>query len=326
MRRAMANAEVGDDLLGEDPSVTRLEEQAAKSLGKQAAIFLPSGSMANLCAILAHTDGRAEILAESRAHILHYEAGSHATLAGCPARAILAPGGVYTAKALQAEIRPRAFLFTPQRLAVIENTAGGWGGTLWNQDQTEEVCRTAHDNELKVHCDGARIFNAAAALKTEAARLVASCDSVMFSLSKGLSAPVGSMLVAGEATIEKAKGARKALGGAMRQSGVLAAAGLVALDTMRERLSEDHKSARRLAEALAEQGYGVDPDAYPTNMLLVDPTTKGFQSAQEWTDRLKDHGVLVLANARDEARLVTHRHITKEKVEQAIEAFQKVTR
>lgn len=324
MRQAMAQAEVGDDLLGEDPTVKRLEETAAKILGKQTALFLPSGSMANLAAILAHTGGRAEVIAESRAHIQHYEAGSHATLAGCPVRSIHGEKGVYTPEQLQDQIKPKGFLFTPQRLAVIENSANGWGGTVWEKDQVDAIAKTAHENGLSVHCDGARLFNAATTLKTDPARLAQECDSVMISLSKGLSAPVGSLLAGDEDFIEQARGARKALGGAMRQAGVLAAAGQIALDTMRERLQEDHDAVRRIAEALHEQGYGIDPDAHPTNILLVDPTPKGFKTAADWAQAIGNEGILAFPFSKQEVRLVTHRHITKTRVEQAIQVFQRL--
>lgn len=326
MRQAMAAAPVGDDLLGEDPSVHKLEQTAAKILGKKAALFLPSGSMANLAAILAHTGGRAEVIAESRSHILHYEAGSHATLGGCPVRSIHAEKGVYTPEQLQDQIKPKGFLFTPQRLAVIENTANGWGGTLWQQKEVDAVAKTAHDNGLKIHCDGARLFNAAAALKTDPARLVKSCDSVMVSLSKGLSAPVGSVLAGDKDFIEQARGARKALGGAMRQSGVLAAAGQVALETMRERLREDHEAAKRLAQGLHELGYGIDPDAHPTNILLVDPTPAGFTDAASWTQAIGKEGILAFPFSKQEVRLVTHRHVTPERADQAIGVFDKSRR
>jgi threonine aldolase len=324
MRHAMAAAPVGDDLLGEDPTVARLESLAARILGKKAALFLPSGSMANLAAIIAHTGGPAEILAEERAHILQYEGGSHATIAGCPARALRSERGVYHATTLKAELRPALPLFARQRLVCIENTSVGWGGTVWPLDAIEPVAHVAREHDLRLHCDGARLFNAAVALKTEAARLVAPCDSVMVSLSKGLSAPVGSILAGTEDLINAARHARKALGGAMRQSGVIAAAGVIALETMRDRLHEDHQAARRLAEGLHAAGYGVDPDAHPTNIVFIDPTARGFPDAAACAAAMAKEGVLAFAEDPATVRLVTHRHITPPHVERALDVLSRL--
>lgn len=322
MRQAMADAAVGDDLFGEDPTVTHLQDSAAKRLGMEAALFVPTGSMANLTAILAHTGGRAEVIAEARSHIFHYEGGSMATMAGCAMRPVTGNRGVFDADTLHAAIRPPGFVFPRQGLVVIENTHNEWGGNVWTADQVRSVAYAADARDLPVHCDGARLFNSAIAQDVAPDRLVADVDSAMFCFSKGLSAPVGSVLCGSAELIEDAIPVRKQLGGAMRQSGVIAAAAQVALDTMVDRLGEDHGRARMLAEGLAALGYGLDVAHVRTNIVVFDATSAGWGDARTCTDELATIGVHGLAVSGTQVRFVTHRHITDDKVKLALERIE----
>ncbi len=324
MRRAMAEAEVGDSLFGEDPTVAKLEKEAARRTGKEAALFVPTGSMGNLVAMLSHTEGRREVIAERRSHILNYEAGSLAGVAGCTAWPIDAPGGVFTPEQLEAAVRPAFFAMPRTGLVVIENTHNGWGGSVWSPGETSAVAMAAKSNRLPVHCDGARIFNSAIAQKVSASALVRDCDTVMFCFSKGLSAPVGSVLCGDRGLIERAVRHRKMVGGAMRQAGVLAAAALVAIDTMVDRLAEDHSTARRLADSLQGAGYGVDPERCPTNIVVFDTRPAGWKSADAFVRAAEKKGVRALTVSRTEVRFVTHRHVTPEKTAMAIERLERL--
>lgn len=319
MREAMAHAAVGDDLFDEDPTMHRLEAAAARRLGKEAAMFVPTGSMGNLLAIFAHTGGDKEIIAERRAHIFTHETGSVHALARCGMWPIDAPGGVFLPDTLEAVLRPTNFTQATQGLVVVENSVGGWSGAVWRPDETAAVAEVAHRHDLPLHVDGARIFNAAVAQETSADRLVAAADSVMFCFSKGLSAPVGSVLVGDAAFIERAIPYRKRLGGAMRQAGHLAAAAEVALEQMVDRLSDDHAHAKRLAEHLDGLGYGIDPARCPTNILHVDVRPAGWKDADAFVQAAEHQGLLVLADSPFEVRFVTHRHITDEKTKRALD-------
>lgn len=321
MRHAMANAAVGDDLFSEDPSTERLEATAARLLGKEAALFVPSGTMANLIAVLSHTEGRGtEILCDRKAHVLNYESGGLSRLAHCHANPIDAPRGILTPDLLQAHLRADFFVYPRQGLVTFENTVNDHGGVCLSPDQVEAIADFTQRHGLPLHCDGARIFHAAVAQSVPASKLVDPCDTIMFCVSKGLSAPVGSLLCGDEATIERAKAYRKMVGGAMRQSGHMAAAAQVALDTMVDRLHEDHRNARRLAEAAAEAGLGCDPDAHPTNIVIINGAPKGL-SGPQMVEALAGSGVLAMSLGPDSIRLVTHRHITTEKTQRAEEAL-----
>src|SRR5450631_694324 len=251
MRAAMAAAEVGDDVYGEDPTVNRLEARAAEVFGREAALLVPTGTMGNQVAIRLHTQPGQEIVCESRAHVLDWEMGMTAAYSGCTLRPVIAERGMLTWEQLRPAIFQNVHFHASTGLICIENTHMSSGGTVMPVATVREICAEAHTIGLPVHLDGARVFNAAMALGVTVAELTSGFDTVMFCLSKGLGAPVGSMLVGSAAAMERARLIRKALGGGMRQAGVLAAAGLVALEDMPARMGEDHANARLLAEAVA---------------------------------------------------------------------------
>src|SRR5581483_7729401 len=290
MRRAMAEAEVGDDVYGEDPTINRLEQRAAEIFQREAAIFVPSGTMGNQVAIKIHTQPGQEVICEERAHIFNYEMAMLSHFSGCLARSIFGADGFLTWADIQKRIAPGIYYRAQTGLISLENTHNMAGGTVWPQRELDEVCDGAHDAGLPVHLDGARIFNAATSAGKSVADITRKCDSVMFCLSKGLGAPVGSMLVGSRALIDQARVYRKSLGGGMRQAGVLAAAGLIALEKMPARLHEDHANARFLAEGLARvPGIKLDPRRVQTNIVVFELT--GMNSA-ELTRKLAERHIL----------------------------------
>ncbi len=309
MRAAMAAAEVGDDVYGEDPTVNRLEARAAEIFGREAAVFVPTGTMGNQIAIRLHTRPGQEIVCESRSHILDWEMATAASFSGCLIRPVVAPRGVLTWAHIEPVIFAKGSTFRAATgLIEIENTANLAGGTVTPLPVLEEIWAGAKKRGLPVHLDGARIFNAATTLGGdvfEAARtLTSGFDTVMFCLSKGLCAPVGSMLVGSRDAIAEARVYRKALGGGMRQAGILAAAGLIALETMPLRLAEDHANARMLAETLAAiPEVEIDPNLVQTNIVVFSLRTR---AAAEVTAALKARGVLMSAVGPKSVRLVTH--------------------
>ncbi|HEV8338159.1 MAG TPA: low-specificity L-threonine aldolase [bacterium] len=320
MREAMRRAEVGDDQWGEDPTVRRLEEMAADRLGKEAALFVPSGTMANLAAVLSHTRRGDEVIVEARAHTYLTEAGGMSAVGGVIPRPVAGERGMISAPQVEALVRPPNVHFAPTRLLCLENTHNRAGGTVMTPAQTSEVAAAARRHGLSVHLDGARIFNAAVALGADPRALTRDVDSVMFCVSKGLSAPVGSLLAGEAAFIARARAARQMLGGAMRQAGVIAAAGIVALESMVERLAEDHRRARVLAHRLADlPGVRVDPAAVQTNIIMLE-----VDHAPTVVERLAVHRVLAHGLDRRTIRLVTHRHIGDVEVERAAEIFRQV--
>jgi threonine aldolase len=318
MRAAMAAAELGDDVYGEDPTVNAFEARAAAVLGKAAAVFVPSGTMGNLLATLAHTRPGDEVICGRDAHTYVAEAGGSARLAGVSTwtvpqtRASIAPADV------EAGIHPADDPHYPRTSLVwVEQPSAGWTMPL---EQLAAVAEVAHRHGLPVHMDGARIFNAAIALGVPAINIARHVDSVMFCVSKGLAAPVGSVLVGSAAFITAARRARKVVGGSMRQAGVLAAAGLYALEHMVERLAQDHEHARRLAEGLRELGWQVDREVIETNIFWVTPPP-GLPMAG-LAGRLAEHGVLITAPASGNSiRLATHYGIDSDDIERARAAF-----
>ncbi|MGH9435042.1 MAG: threonine aldolase family protein [Terriglobia bacterium] len=305
MRRAMAEAEVGDDVYREDPTVNSLQERAAEIFGREAGLFVASGSMGNQAAIKVHTSLGQEVICEERAHIYSVEMATMAAFSGCLARPIQGPDGILTWNRIAPHVRPRAELRARTGLVSLENTSNLAGGSVYPPEIAEEICTKSHAAGLPVHLDGARIFNAAAALGRTVAELTRGFDSVMFCFSKGLGAPVGSMLVGSRAFIEEARRVRKILGGGMRQVGVLAAAARVALEESPQRLHIDHENARFLAEGLAEiPGMKIDSEKVVTNILFVDISATGLDSS-ELSRRLADQGVLINGHAQS-MRLVTH--------------------
>jgi threonine aldolase len=310
MRAAMAAAEVGDDVYGEDPTVNLIERRAAERFGREAALFVPSGTMGNQIAIRLHTQPGQEVIAESRAHILDWEMATAAVFSGCLIRAVEAERGILTWKHIEPLIQKRGAFRAATGLIEIENTANLAGGAALPLEVMEEIWAGAKDHKLPTHLDGARIFNAATALGVDVEPLTRGFDTVMFCLSKGLGAPVGSMLVGSAELMEQARLYRKALGGGMRQAGVLAAAGLMALELGPQRLHEDHANARLLAEALANmEGTAIDLDTVETNIVIF--RLVGGRSASELTARLKARGILMTAIGPDAVRLVTHLDVSR---------------
>ncbi len=318
MRRAMLDAELGDDVFGDDPTVLRLEAMAARLLGKEAALFMVSGTMANLVAVLTHCRRGDEVILGDQSHILHYEVGGASAIGGVVLRTIANdPRGRLDAADVEAVIRPDDVHFPRSTLLCIENTHNRRGGTALTPEDTAPAIAAARRHGLAVHLDGARIFNAAVALGMPPAALAREADSVMFCLSKGLAAPVGSLLCGGGAFIERARRNRKMVGGGMRQVGAVAAAGIVALETMVERLAEDHANARYLAGLLATLPYvAIDPERVETNIVLFD-LREG--TADEFLERLAAAGVLATSFGPRRIRLVTHHGIERPQLDEAVE-------
>ncbi|HVZ83853.1 MAG TPA: GntG family PLP-dependent aldolase [Terracidiphilus sp.] len=320
MRAAMAAAEVGDDVYGEDPTINLLEKRAAEILGREAAVFVPTGTMGNQIAIRLHTEPGQEVICESRSHILDWEMATAATFSGCLVRAVATESGTLTWQDIEPVIYGRSTFRAATGLIEIENTANLAGGRVTRLDALEEIWTNAKERKLPLHLDGARIFNAATALGVDVKTLTRGFDTVMFCLSKGLCAPVGSMLTGSEELMERARVYRKALGGGMRQAGVLAAAGLIALEKMTLRLHEDHANAKLLAEALAHtEGAAIDPETVETNILIFQ-LTNGM-SADDLVARLKARGVLTGSVGPHAIRLVTHNDVSRGACLAAIDAL-----
>jgi threonine aldolase len=318
MRAAMAQAEVGDDVYGEDPTVNELQEMAAEVFGREAALFVPTGSMGNSIAIRLHTRAGQEVLCESRAHVLDWEMAMMAQFSGCVARTVAAPRGVLTWELIQPAIAPKIYYKAQTGMISLENSHNMAGGTVTPVAVLEEIWAGAKAAGLPVHLDGARVFNAATALGVGVAELTRGFDTVMFCLSKGLGAPVGSMLVGSKELIAEARGVRKALGGGMRQAGVLAAAGLIALTEMPKRLQEDHANARLLAEAVAGvEGVSIDLDTVETNIVIFTLKDGG---AADFVAALRERGVASSAIGTHQVRFVTHFDVSREDCQRAARA------
>ena len=313
MRRAMAEAEVGDDVYGEDPTVNRLQEKAAEVLGFEAALWVPSGVMGNEIAIRILTRPGQEVLCEERSHVVQYELGGMAVLSGVMPRTVHGPEGRLTPEAIRAAVKPRTYYRSDLGLAVLENTHNLAGGTIYTPDQTRAALEACRETGLAVHLDGARLWNAATALGVKPRVLAAGFDTVMVTLSKGLCAPAGSLLLGSRERVEEGRRVRKQLGGGMRQVGVLAAAGRVALQTMIPRLAEDHAHAALIARALdGLPSVRVGPPA--TNIVVA---TLSHPRALEVVAQLASRGVLASAMDASTLRLVTHRDVGREECEQA---------
>ncbi len=321
MRRAMMEAEVGDDVYGEDPTVNRLERRAAEIAGKEAALFVPSGTMGNTIAVKLHTEPGQEVICDSRAHVLDYELAMVAWFSNCVIRAIPTDDGILSWDAVRRHIRPPGPHWAPTGLIEIENTHNMAGGTVYPLGAIREICAGAHERGLPVHMDGARVFNAATALGVSVKEIVEPVDTVMFCLSKALGAPVGSMLAGPANLIAKGRLLRKRLGGGMRQAGILAAAGLVALDETPAKLGADHSNARFLAEGLARiPGIQADPGKAVTNIVIFNVSGTGFTSA-EISARLKQSGILINGINERLMRAVTHYDVDRAACAQALEAL-----
>jgi len=324
MRRAMAEAEVGDDVYGEDPTVARLEEEAAAALGFEAALFVPSGTMGNQIALRLHARPGDEVICDALSHIFRFEMGGMAALSGLMPRTLASPRGLLDPAAVEAVIDRDPTFHAHTGLIAVENSHNISGGVVYDRPRLERLLDVAKRNELPAHLDGARIFNAAAALGTSAAALVRGFDSAMFCLSKGLGAPVGSMLCGSRPFIHEARRIRKMFGGGMRQAGILAAAGLIALRKGPGRLAEDHENARRLAMALAElPGVEIDPERVETN-ILVCGIGKEQGRAEGFLARLQENGVLASQVSGDQVRFVTHLDATGPRIDEALERIKRL--
>ena len=320
MRRAMAEAEVGDDVYGEDPTVNRLEARAAEVFEREAAIFVPTGSMGNQIAVKLHTRPGQEVICESRAHLLDWEMAMVAAFSGCVPRTVVGDRGILRWTDLAKAIAPKIYYRAPTALVWIENSHNMAGGTVTPLPVLEEIWAGAAKVGLPLHLDGARVFNAATAAGVSVAKLTRGFDTVMFCLSKGLGAPVGSMLVGSRELIAEARSVRKALGGGMRQAGVLAAAGLIALEEMPARLGEDHASARLLAEAVAQcEAAEIDPASVETNIVIFQLKDAG--NAAEVVLALKAQGILASAVGPHSVRLVTHFDVSRADCQRAAEVL-----
>jgi threonine aldolase len=326
MREAMNNAEVGDDVYQEDPTVNQLEELAANKLGKEAALFVPSGTMGNLIAVLTHCQRGDEVILETDSHIYYYEVGGMSAVAGVIPRLIVGDKGIPDPQGIKRALRDENLHYPKTTLICLENTHNRAGGTIIPPKVTEEICQLAHQRNIAVHLDGARIFNAAIALDIEPALLTKNVDSVMFCLSKGLSAPVGSILAGSKEFIQRARKNRKMLGGGMRQAGILAAAGIIAIENMVERLEEDHKNARILGEGLTDiSGIKVDLETIPTNMVYFDLQGLGMDTYQ-FLPKLAEYNILGSPRPPSKVRLVTHYGISEDDIYTTIKAIKEIVK
>lgn len=324
MRRAMAEAVVGDDVYGEDPTINLLEKRAAEVFGREASIFVPTGSMGNQIAIKLHTKPGQDIICEERGHIYNYEMSMLAMFSGCTVRPVAAPDGIVTWELVQRKLAPKIYYMAQTGLISLENTHNMAGGAVMPPETMDDICEHAHELGLPVHLDGARIFNAAACLGKPVAQLTSKFDSIMFCLSKGLGAPVGSMLLGSAKFIEQARAVRKALGGGMRQAGILAAAGLIALEKGPARLHEDHANAQFMAKGLAGiPGIKINPATVQTNILIFDVSGTHMTSF-DICKKLGERYVRANGVNPQLVRFVTHCDVNRADCQKALEAVQAV--
>ena len=324
MRRAMAEAEVGDDVFIEDPTINKLQERAAEIFGRQAALFVPSGSMGNLTCILAQTQQGQEVICEESGHVYNYEMASMSAIGGVLPRLVPGEDGILSWQAISKAIRPKIYYRSQTALIALENTHNMAGGTVYPTKLSEEICERAHDAGILVHLDGARIFNAATYLGEDVADMTKKFDSIQFCLSKGLGAPVGSMIVGSREFIERCRSIRKMLGGGMRQAGVLAAAGLIALEKGPKRLQVDHDHAKLLATGLAAiPGITLNPAKVQTNIVIFNLKTSGWSSS-DFLQTLAKRDVLAVPVDNERVRMVTHLDVDRHDVEKAAATVQEV--
>jgi threonine aldolase len=330
MREAMARAEVGDDVWGEDPTVQRLEALAAERLGKEAGLFVASGTMGNLVSVVAHTQSGQEVVLDLDSHIYNYEVAGSTIVGHVQMRPVQTARGFLSPEQVQEALRPANIHIPPTGLVCLENTHNRHGGTCLTPGETAAVAAVAHAAGVPVHLDGARLFNAAVALGCPARDLTAPVDSVTFCVSKGLGAPVGSVVCGSRAFVERARRVRKMVGGGMRQAGILAAAGIVALERMVDRLAEDHANARTLAEGLAAlPGLAVDPAGVQTNIVIIRVSRGDRAASMAATEELvrgcAARKVKVHAMGPTAIRCVTHKDVDAEDIRRALDAFRELT-
>lgn len=318
MLEAISNAKLGDDVYGEDPTVIELQEKAAKILGMEAALLVCSGTMGNICGTVGQTNKGDEIILEQNCHIFLHEQGSSAVIGGLHTKTIPGKNGyLITPEQLEEAIRGDDVHYPITSLVSIENTHNMSGGKVWTEEQTQTLFKTAKNHNLKIHVDGARIFNAAVALGVPAEKLVKGADSVQFCLSKGLACPIGSIIAGSQEFIQKALRVRKLLGGGMRQAGIIAAPGIIALEKMIDRLKDDHKNSKLLAKGLSDV-KGIKVQESPTNLLFIDISETGI-SGQKFKKQLAKSGIIVSSRWDTKFRLVTHFGIEQEDIEFVIE-------
>lgn len=326
MLEAIRHAELGDDVFGDDPTVNKLEELAAKKMGKEAALLVASGTQANLVSLMSNTKRGDLVILEAESHMYWYEVGGLSAIAGLLPWPIESKLGVLDPKDVEVAIRPKDIHFPEPALICIENTHNRHGGTVVEPDQIKAVSEVTKAHGLKLYMDGARIFNAAVALKVDVKEFTKHVDNLMFCLSKGLSCPVGSIVVGNQEFIEKARKTRKILGGGMRQAGIIAAPGIIALEKMIDRLEEDHKNARLLAEGIAKvDGLAINLGIVQTNMVHFDVGELGI-TANQFISELEENGVLALTLAKNKIRMVTHRGIEKEHIEKTLSILESIVK
>ena len=324
MRKAMAEAEVGDDVFGEDPTVNALQEKVANLLGKEAALFVPSGTMANQLSIKSHTHPGDEVIIEASSHPYNFEGGAGAALSGVQFQCLKGVRGILDASQIEEAIRPADHHFPVTRLVCLENTHNRGGGSIYPLEKMTEIYRSAQSKGLLLHLDGARLWNASVATGIKPHQYAQYADSVSVCLSKGLGAPIGSLVAGSKLFIDRVHRFRKMFGGGMRQVGIIAAAGIYALEHQFERLKEDHQNAKRLAVGLKEfKGVSIDPKYVETNIVIFDVVNTGMTGAQV-AEAMKREGVLIHPIGKTQIRLVTHLDVSSEDIEIALKAFKKV--
>ena len=322
MRKAMLEAEVGDDVLGDDPTVIKLQNKAAELLGKEAALYVPSGTMSNIVATRTHTSPGDEIVTEAHSHIYRYEGGAFAALSGCSVALVDGKNGLMTSEQVSSSIRKAegSLSHYPNgSLVCVENTAQGGGGSVYSQEAIDDICKIAREKDCKLHMDGARLFNASVASNTDPARMVRDFDSISICLSKGLGAPIGSVLVGSKEDLAQAHRWRKMFGGGMRQAGMMAAAGIYALENNIDRLREDHRRARKFAEALVEMpNFSVNLDTVQSNIVYIGV---GKGRSKQMIEKLAKQDIDILDTDDSTIRAVFHLHIGDEDLQNIIEVF-----
>ncbi len=326
MRKAMAEAEVGDDVFGEDPTVNALQEKVANLLRKEAALFVPSGTMANQLAIKSHTQPGDEVVIEASSHPYNFEGGAGAALSGVQFQCLKGERGILDASQIEEAIRPADHHFPVTKLICLENTHNRGGGSIYPLEKMAKIYRLAKSKGLLLHLDGARLWNASIATGINPYEYAQCADSVSVCLSKGLGAPIGSLVAGSKSFIDRVHRFRKMFGGGMRQVGIIAAAGIYALNHHLERLKEDHRNAKRLAVGLKEfKGVSIDPKHVETNIVIFDVTQTGMTGSQV-AEAMKKEGVLIHAFGKTQIRLVTHLDVSAEDIEKVLKAFKKVFR